>query len=100
MRKSAHDYFEERSENDPEFAELRRQTKEIGKVAGKIVTLRSNAGLSAEDLAEKSGVDIQVIEQLEDFEALPSSKDLEKIARALNQKILIHYDIEITPVTH
>lgn len=97
MAKRAMDYFEERAIRDPEYAELVKQTEEIAKIAGKMVSLRCNAGLTIEQLAQKADVDIDVIKKFEDFDAMPSSIDLQKLANALNRKILIHYDVEISP---
>jgi len=70
------------------------------RIASKIVTVRESLGLSAADLAERSGCDITVIEQLEAGELAPSLAPLIKITRALGMRLgtLLDDDTGVGPV--
>lgn len=62
-----------------------------------IKTIREKLGISAADLAKLSGVTAAYISQLENGKKdNPSSKTLEKIAKALNVKVSALTDIEDT----
>jgi transcriptional regulator with XRE-family HTH domain len=66
----------------------------------KLSTLRESLGLSVEQLAERSGCDAAVIEQLEAGEVAPSLAPLIKITRALGCRLgtLLDDDARMGPV--
>jgi transcriptional regulator with XRE-family HTH domain len=70
------------------------------RIGTKITTLRTSLGLTPEELAERSGCDIVVIEQLEAGELAPSLAPLIKITRALGCRLgtLLDDETEIGPV--
>ena len=66
----------------------------------KITTLRESLGLTPEELAERSGCELIVIEQLEAGDLAPSLAPLIKITRALGCRLgtLLDDETEIGPV--
>jgi transcriptional regulator with XRE-family HTH domain len=66
----------------------------------KITSLRESLGLTPEELAERSGCEVIVIEQLEAGELAPSLAPLIKITRALGCRLgtLLDDETEIGPV--
>jgi transcriptional regulator with XRE-family HTH domain len=66
----------------------------------KITTLRESLNLTPEELAERSGCDVLVIEQLEAGDLAPSLAPLIKITRALGCRLgtLLDDETEIGPV--
>ena len=66
----------------------------------KITTLRESLQLSQEELAERSGCDLIVIQQLEDGQLAPSLAPLIKITRALGCRLgtLLDDESQIGPV--
>ena len=66
----------------------------------KITTLRESLGLTSEELAERSGCDLIVIQQLEAGDLAPSLAPLIKITRALGCRLgtLLDDETEIGPV--
>ena len=74
--------------------------EEYGKMGKKIKTLREAHGLSVEELSERSGLDISVIEGLENGTAATSLAPLIKITRALGVRLgtLMDDDEQLGPV--
>jgi transcriptional regulator with XRE-family HTH domain len=66
----------------------------------KLATLRESLGLTVEQVAERSGCDVLVIEQLEAGELAPSLAPLIKITRALGCRLgtLLDDDTQMGPV--
>ena len=66
----------------------------------KLTTLRDSLGLTVEQLAERSGCDVAVIEQLEAGELAPSLAPLIKITRALGCRLgtLLDDDTQMGPI--
>ncbi|MDI6900944.1 MAG: cupin domain-containing protein [Anaerosomatales bacterium] len=73
---------------------------EKSRIAEKIVAVRESLGLSAEELAERAGCDLALIEQLEAGELAPSLAPLIKITRALGMRLgtLLDDDTAVGPV--
>jgi transcriptional regulator with XRE-family HTH domain len=71
-----------------------------GRIGTKITTLRESLGLTPEELAERSGCEVIVIQQLEAGELAPSLAPLIKITRALGCRLgtLLDDETEIGPV--
>jgi transcriptional regulator with XRE-family HTH domain len=57
------------------------------RTGAKLTTLRDSLGLTVEELAQRSGCDAVVIEQLEAGELAPSLAPLIKITRALGCRL-------------
>jgi quercetin dioxygenase-like cupin family protein len=73
------------------------------RTGAKLTTLRTSLGLTVEQVAERSGCDVVVIEQLEAGELAPSLAPLIKITRALGCRLgtLLDDDTQMGPiVTH
>jgi transcriptional regulator with XRE-family HTH domain len=73
---------------------------ENSRIGSKMVTVRESLGLSAAELAERSGCDLAMIEQLEAGELAPSLAPLIKITRALGMRLgtLLDDDTGVGPV--
>lgn len=73
---------------------------EKSRIASKITTVRESLGLSAAELAERSGCELVMIEQLEAGELAPSLAPLIKITRALGMRLgtLLDDDTGVGPV--
>jgi len=67
------------------------------KVAMRIRSYREKLGMSAEDLAAKSGVAAKVIEDVESGKVLPALGALTKISRALGQRLGTFMDDQFKP---
>ena len=57
------------------------------RIGEKVATVRESLGLSCEELAERSGCDVAVIERIEAGELVPSLAPLIKISRALGVRL-------------
>ena len=70
------------------------------RIGEKVATVRESLGLSCEDLAERSGCDVVVIERIEAGEIVPSLAPLIKISRALGIRLgtLLDDDTQVGPV--
>jgi transcriptional regulator with XRE-family HTH domain len=70
------------------------------RTGARLMTLRDSLGLSVDELAERSGCDAAVIEQLEAGQLAPSLAPLIKITRALGCRLgtLLDDDTHIGPV--
>jgi transcriptional regulator with XRE-family HTH domain len=70
------------------------------RTGAKLTTLRESLGLTVEQVAERSGCDVLVIEQLEAGELAPSLAPLIKITRALGCRLgtLLDDDTQMGPV--
>jgi transcriptional regulator with XRE-family HTH domain len=70
------------------------------RTGAKLTTLRESLGLTVEQVAERSGCDVVVIEQLEAGELAPSLAPLIKITRALGCRLgtLLDDDTQMGPV--
>lgn len=70
------------------------------RTGAKLTTLRDSLGLTVDQLAERSGCDVVVIEQLEAGEIAPSLAPLIKITRALGCRLgtLLDDDMQVGPV--
>lgn len=66
----------------------------------KVATVRESLGLSCEDLAQRSGCDVDVIRRIEAGEIVPSLAPLIKISRALGVRLgtLLDDDTQVGPV--
>lgn len=73
---------------------------EDSRIGAKLTTLRESLGLSVEELAERSGCEVVVIEQLEAGQLAPSLAPLIKITRALGCRLgtLLDDDTDVGPV--
>jgi transcriptional regulator with XRE-family HTH domain len=73
---------------------------EENRIGVKIVSLRESLGLSQDELAERAGCEVVVIQQLEGGELAPSLAPLIKITRALGCRLgtLLDDETEIGPV--
>jgi transcriptional regulator with XRE-family HTH domain len=81
-------YFEEK----PEMAALLEQERVNAEVAQKVYDLRTAAGLSQRELAEKVGTKPSVICRLEDTDYQGHSLTmLQRIAAALGQKVEVNF---------
>jgi transcriptional regulator with XRE-family HTH domain len=70
------------------------------RIGDKVATVRESLGLSCEDLAERSGCEVVVIERIEAGEIVPSLAPLIKISRALGVRLgtLLDDDTQVGPV--
>ena len=70
------------------------------RTGAKLTTLRDSLGLTVEQVAERSGCDVAVIEQLEAGDLAPSLAPLIKITRALGCRLgtLLDDDTQMGPV--
>lgn len=70
------------------------------KIGEKIINLRNNCNLSIEELAERSGLDIEQIKIIESNQNIPSLAPLIKIARVLGVRLgtFLDDDTELGPV--
>lgn len=70
------------------------------RTGAKLATLRGSLGLSVEQVAERSGCDVDVIERLEAGELAPSLAPLIRITRALGCRLgtLLDDDAQVGPV--
>ena len=82
------------TEEDPEIQEMVRESSLNAEVAQLIYTARTQAGLTQQQLADCIGTKQSVIARLEDadYEGYEghSLSILQKIARALNQRLEVH----------
>ncbi|MBI3605330.1 MAG: helix-turn-helix transcriptional regulator [Nitrospirae bacterium] len=78
---------------DPELRELYEEEKINFQAALAIRSAREAAGLTQDQLAKKIGTTQSVISRLEDADYEGHSlKMLERIAEALNQRVIIHLE--------
>jgi transcriptional regulator with XRE-family HTH domain len=70
------------------------------RIGAKVATVRGSLGLTCEQLAERSGCDVAVIERIEAGEIVPSLAPLIKISRALGVRLgtLLDDDTQVGPV--
>jgi transcriptional regulator with XRE-family HTH domain len=70
------------------------------RIGEKVTTVRTSLGLTREQLAERSGCDVDVIERIEAGELVPSLAPLIKISRALGVRLgtLLDDDTQVGPV--
>ena len=70
------------------------------RVGEKVTTVRTSLGMTAEQLAERSGCDVAVIERIEAGELVPSLAPLIKISRAMGVRLgtLLDDDAQVGPV--
>jgi transcriptional regulator with XRE-family HTH domain len=70
------------------------------RVGAKIATVRGSLRLTCEDVAQRSGCDVGLIEQIEAGELVPSLAPLIKISRALGVRLgtFLDDDTEVGPV--
>ncbi len=73
---------------------------EDNRIGSKLTTLREALGLSAEQLAERSGTDVATVMQLESGAIAPSLAPLIKLTRALGVRLgtLLDDDTNVGPV--
>jgi transcriptional regulator with XRE-family HTH domain len=73
---------------------------EENRIGVKIVTLRESLGLSQDELAQRAGCEVVVIQRLEDGDLAPSLAPLIKITRALGCRLgtLLDDETRIGPV--
>lgn len=82
-----------RAMKDPELQELYEEEKINFQAALAIRRAREAAGLTQDQLAKKIGTTQSVISRLEDADYEGHSlKMLERIAEALNQRVIIHLE--------
>ena len=78
--------------NDPESVELMKEYEVTAEIAKQIYDLRTQAGLTVEQLAHMVGVGERVIEALEDADYEGDSLAmLVRIASALNKKLEVRF---------
>jgi ribosome-binding protein aMBF1 (putative translation factor) len=76
---------------DPEQLESLQREREKAYIAGQIYDMRTRAGLSQAELAERVGTTQSVISRLEDADYEGHSLNmLRRIARALNCRLEVH----------
>jgi transcriptional regulator with XRE-family HTH domain len=70
------------------------------RIGEKVTTVRESLGLTCEDLAERSGCEVAVIERIEAGEIVPSLAPLITISRALGVRLgtLLDDDTNVGPV--
>lgn len=70
------------------------------RIGKKMATVRESLGLSREELAERAGCEVSVVERLESGELAPSLAPLIKITRALGVRLgtLLDDDTNVGPV--
>jgi transcriptional regulator with XRE-family HTH domain len=70
------------------------------RIGAKVTTVRGSLGLTREQLAERSGCDVAVIERIEAGDIVPSLAPLIKISRALGVRLgtLLDDDTQVGPV--
>jgi transcriptional regulator with XRE-family HTH domain len=70
------------------------------RIGSKIATVRTSLGLTCDEVAERSGCDVVVIEAIEAGEIVPSLAPLIKISRALGVRLgtLLDDDTQVGPV--
>ena len=86
--------------NDPEMEEMIKESSFNAELAQLICQARTQAGITQQQLADRIGTKQSVIARLEDAEYEGHSLSmLQKIARALNQRLEVHL-IPIAPSTH
>lgn len=79
------------TENNPEIQEMVRESSLNAELAQLIYTARTQAGLTQQQLADRIGTKQSVIARLEDADYEGHSLSmLQKIARALNQRLEVH----------
>lgn len=77
--------------DDPDIEEMVRESSLNLELAQLIYTARTQAGLTQQQLAERVGTKESVIARLEDADYEGHSLSmLQKIARALNQRLEVH----------
>jgi len=78
--------------DDPERLESLQREREKAYIAGQISDMRTHAGLSQAELAERVGTTQSVISRLEDADYEGHSLNmLRRIARALNCRLEVHF---------
>jgi ribosome-binding protein aMBF1 (putative translation factor) len=78
--------------DDPERLESLQREREKAYIAGQIYDMRTHAGLSQAELAERVGTTQSVISRLEDADYEGHSLNmLRRIARALNCRLEVHF---------
>ncbi|MGB8983459.1 MAG: helix-turn-helix transcriptional regulator [Anaerolineales bacterium] len=85
------DYFK-KLEDDLEYQEAEQELKVTLDLADDILRLRMKKGWSQTELAERAGTKHANISRLESGLINPSVKFLQKVARALNTSIFIHFE--------
>lgn len=70
---------------------------ENGKLADRIRSYREKLGLSVEELADKSGVDVRAIIELEAGRSCPALGAMVKLSRALGQRLGTFTDDQFSP---
>lgn len=90
---NAVEILQRRAMKDPELRELYEEEKINFQAALAIRSAREVAGLTQDQLAKKIGTTQSVISRLEDADYEGHSlKMLERIAEALNQRVIIHLE--------
>lgn len=90
---NAVEILQRRAMKDPELRELYEEEKINFQAALAIRSAREAAGLTQDQLAKKIGTTQSVISRLEDADYEGHSlKMLERIAEALNQRVIIHLE--------
>ena len=78
--------------DDPEFKKVYESGESAFQIMRAIAESRAVSGLSQKDLAEKAGVSVGTIIALENGTANPSLKTLEKLASAMNMRLVLRFD--------
>jgi ribosome-binding protein aMBF1 (putative translation factor) len=83
--------LQQMTEDDPELEEMIRESSLNAELAQLIYQARTQAGITQQQLADRIGTKQSVIARLEDAEYEGHSLSmLQKIARALNQRLEVH----------
>ncbi|SJZ45263.1 Helix-turn-helix [Pilibacter termitis] len=91
IKSSIDDYWEKRAEKSPEFRRLKAKSDLAFPLAVKIIALRDKAGLTQKELATLVGTSQSAIARLENGDTIPTVQTLNKIAKALHQKVRIDF---------
>lgn len=90
------DYFKN-LEGDAEYQEVEQELKTLLDLADDILRLRMEKGWSQAELAKRAGTKQANISRLESGLSNPSAKFLQKVAKALNTSVSIHFESILVP---
>ena len=82
----------ERWLKDPEYQKAYDGLEEEFSIAAALIEARAQAGLSQEEVAQRMNTKQTVIARLESGRVMPSTRTLERFARATGTKLKIRFD--------
>ena len=77
---------------DPTYVEAYEALEKEFAIAAAVISARSHAGLTQEELAKRMGTTQSVIARLEGGKTRPSTSTLEKLAQATGTKLRISFE--------